>query len=241
MAKKFSKLEKTFELAPEGVHTATCIQWVDRGLQESQYGPNEQYSFKFELLGVQTETGEPFIIFYTVLNTSLTSRRSEHSKRFHELCNALMNMEVRGTEMTCKDLVGKSCRVNIVHVQSDDGLQTFANIMSFKPLPRGTVVEPAKTPLLSFSLDPNDVPDKATLDANIQKLSQSERDKVMKSISYTDLLIDLRQKQNGGKKLPVRDIINDNIPGEDGYIPWDEKIASILPPKFDDFPPDNAA
>ena len=132
--------------------------------------------------------------------------------------------------MEVKDLVGKSCIVNIIHVKSDDGSQTFANIVSFKPLPRGTVVEPEKTPFVIFSLNSYDVPDRATLDANLAKLSQSERDKVMKSISYTDLLIDLRQK-SGGKRLPARDIINDDLP--DGLA--DE--PSLMPPLVEHKPP----
>ena len=232
---RFSELEKIFELPPEGVHTATCVQWVDRGLQESKYGPNGQYSFRFELLDTEMENNEPFIVFHTVLNTSLNSPKSKHSKLFHEMCNALMGMEVRNSDMEVKDLVGKSCTVNIIHVKSDDGSQTFANIASFKPLARGSVPRPAKTPFVIFSLNSYDVPDKATLDANLQKLSQSERDKVTKSISYTDLLIDLRRK-TGAARLPARDIINDDLPADLGGEP-----RVVLPTKFDDFPPDNAA
>ena len=93
---RFSELEKIFELPPEGVHTATCVQWVDRGLQELKYGPNGQYSFRFELLDTKMENDEPFIVFHTVLNTSLNSPKSKHSKLFHEMCNALTGMEVSG-------------------------------------------------------------------------------------------------------------------------------------------------
>ena len=207
----FDEQEKEFEIAPEGPHIATLVKWTDRGMQEGKFGySNPQVGIQFELPAIETKNGEPMLVFFTVWNALLTAK-SKGKPSYHDMCNALMNTEVRGMHMHTKELLGKSCRVTIVHNDSADGSQTYANIASFRPLKSETEVPEAKTEFQFFSLDPRDVPDMATLDAALAKLSQSERDKVQKSISYADLRIMLKHVADS-KGKPARDIINDDLP-----------------------------
>ena len=122
----------------------------------------------------KTKNGEPCIVFHTVFGTS-----GMRSKTYHEMCNALMNTEVRGMHMSVKELVGKSCRITIVHNDLP---------MAHKPTRISQASSRSKTcgngdprganrasVLLARSARRSDV---VAFDAGLEKLSKGEREKV---------------------------------------------------------------
>lgn len=216
----FDDYDTTYEIAPEGPQIGTLVRFIDRGLQEGKYGPRRQVSVVFELPAVETGNGEPCLVFHTIWNVNL------RSPAFKEMASALMSTnELRGLNM--KDMVGKSCKLMIVHKELADGTQTFANIMNFKALKAGTAIPPIQTELMFFSLDPKDVPTLAALDASVAKLSKLDAAKVVASSSYTELYKMLKHvKDSAGR--PASEIINDELPEQFTPVPASriEKITN---------------
>jgi hypothetical protein len=192
-----------FELAPEGPHTAVLVSWIDRGFQQGKFGARRQAGSRFELVDAEKSGEGPLVVFHTVFNLSLKS------KVFREMATALMGTsDLKG--MPVKDMVGKACKVTIVHKETDDG-QTFANIASFKALKPGTAVKQAESDLVFFSLDPADIADLKSLETSLAALPESERTKIAASETYKELLVTLKHvKANKGKK--AGDIIDDGFP-----------------------------
>jgi pyruvate/2-oxoglutarate dehydrogenase complex dihydrolipoamide acyltransferase (E2) component len=113
-----------------------------------------------------------------------------------------------------RDMLGKSCKVTIVHRETDDG-QTFANIATYKALKKGTKVPAPQSELVFFSLDPADVPALADLKAAVEALPERERDRVQSSVTYKELLATLSNTvANKGKT--TAEIIDDGFPSNLG-------------------------
>lgn len=200
----FSDLLKAFPLAPEGPHTAVLVSWIDRGLQPGKFGARRQVGLKFELPDIETDDGEPMLVFTTVFNLSL------RSKSFREMATALMQASDLGNT-DVRELVGKTCRITIVHNEGSDG-QVFANIASYKAC-RGKATPMSE--LTFFSLDLLDTPDMATLKAHVEALSESERGKVQASETYKELVATFKHvAANKGK--PASEIIKDSLPDDFG-------------------------
>ncbi len=223
MAVTFGDCSKGAEPAPEGgPYIAVLVRLVDIGLQDNRFDPDKpdphQMSALFELPQVATENGFPCTLLHPIWNAS------QGNKKFAEFVKAISNV-AHPAGVKLRDLVGKACTITVVHTESKDGSQTYANIASLRPLRAGTVVPPVKTPLFFYSLDPYYNPDLATLDTNTEKLAKFEREKVMKSVTYIDLRIHLTQMR-GMKGKPASEIIDDQIS--------DDLNGDHKPPPYED-------
>lgn len=201
----FDDLTSDFEIAPEGPATATLVSWIDRGVQAGKFGSRRQAALRFELPDVETKNDEPCLVFATVFNLSL------RSKNFREMAVALMGKdELKGTPL--RDMLGKSCKVTIVHRESDGG-QVYANIATYKALKKGTKVMAHQSHLVFFSLDLADVPSLADLKTAVEALPDGERTRVQASETYKELLATLSNTA-AKKGKPAAEIIDDGFPAD---------------------------
>ena len=116
-------------------------------------------------------------------------------------------------------MLGKSCKVTIVHRETDDG-QTSANIASFKALKQGTAPPRVDSDLIFFSLDPNDAPDLKSLQKDFDALPESEQTKIAASPTWKELFA-TRQFAKAVKGKKASAIVNDSLPGQDDGFPVD--------------------
>jgi hypothetical protein len=215
----FEDLQRDYPIAPEGAHNAVLVSWIDRGLQQGRFGARRQVGLRLELPDIESESEEPVLVFHTIFNLSL------RSKTFREMAVALMGTsDLAGSSV--REMVGKGCKVTIVHKETDDG-QTFANIASFKTLKPGTSVR-ADTPPIFFSLDPADVPDLKSLQRDFDALPETERNKVSASETWRELVATRTLTQNSKGKRAAK-IVKDTIPGEDDPAEPNDSFPENLP------------
>ncbi len=146
----------SFELPPQGVHVARAYRLIDLGTQTSNWQGKEtrqsKISLSWELLGdEQTADGRPFII----------TRRFTASLGEKAALRALLK-SWRGRDFTpeelkrfdLKTIVGVYGLANVVH-ESREG-NTYANLASLMPLPRGMPKPEAVNALQVFDLQAPD-------------------------------------------------------------------------------------
>ena len=127
-----------FEVAPAGVYVARCYQMVDIGTQQQSYQgqapkPTPKVIIWWELLtdddgkDIRMADGRPFSI------------SKEYTNSLHKKATLRKDLDSwRGTpfkEEEAKDfdlakLLGKHCKLQIVHKESSDGERTYANLQS---------------------------------------------------------------------------------------------------------------
>jgi hypothetical protein len=168
-----------FEPAPEGSHPATCIKFVDKGTQHSEYQGKiivaRRVMLVFELCDELMTDGKPFLI------------SKNYTWSMHEKSNFRRDLESwRGKkferseikQFNTQNLLGKNCLLMISHVTKKDGT-IFAGIEKVGALPKQMKSKTAVNPIVYFAL---------TLegwDSEIfSKLGQKTRDTIMASPEY---------------------------------------------------------
>lgn len=149
------KSEGSFEMTPAGNHVAICYMVVDLGTQESKYQDEVKRARKvmlgFELPNEKMEDGRPFAV----------SRRypfSTHEKStFRKHLESWRGKKFADTDFgpdgfDIKNLIGKTCMVNVIHTTSGD--RTYANVDSISPVPKGTVLPVMENDPTYLSLEP---------------------------------------------------------------------------------------
>jgi hypothetical protein len=202
---KFDDISGGFEPCPEGNHIGILVSYIDRGLQDGTFGPRRQVFLKWELPGVETDNENQVLVFQTIFNLSL------RAKAFSEIVAALMGSPSNLRGVNIKDMLGKAARLTIVH--NENGVQTYANIDRVRPLKPGEKVPVHETELTYFSLDQDEFDE-----AVFESLPKSEKDRIVKSETYKDLMVAKSLKN----KRPSA-IIKDSLPGE---APWDDAIPN---------------
>ncbi len=171
------------QIAPEGTYAARCYQIIDLGTSEQGGnfpGKKRKVQFLFELpteLAVFAEDkGEqPYYVrsIYTLsMNEKALLRRD---------ISAWLGKKITDSEAKSFDvfsLIGAACLVNIVHVTK--GENTYVNIMSISPLPKGMVCPPAINPALVYTPSQHDGETFAKLPEFVQeKIKESDEYKIM--------------------------------------------------------------
>ncbi len=133
------------ELAPEGVHKATCVHVIDLGTQTFTIKGKEQSARKvsvgFELLGKKNSFGEPFVVAqrYTFSN----------SKKSNLMKDLKAWLGIKDPDFDLDGLALKPAQVTITH--TDDG--EYANITNVGGVPKGTKYPKAANNFTSLYLD----------------------------------------------------------------------------------------
>jgi hypothetical protein len=142
---------KEKQLAPEGMHLAHLIWGIDIGTHESKFGKNRKIIFSWELSECLTvfkgKNGpEPFVLSKTY-NQSL----GKGASLVRDLTPWIGSGFTKRASFDIDSLVGKACLVNVIH-ETKDG-ETFANIISLAPIPRGMAVPDQILPSLVYSIE----------------------------------------------------------------------------------------
>jgi hypothetical protein len=104
-----------FVPAPEGMHSAVCVDALDLGEQETPWGPKHKVSLVWEI-AARMEDGKPFTV-----RKWYTASLNEKSNLYKDLCSW------RGRDFTAEELkgfdiekvVGAQCQVFVQHTQKD--------------------------------------------------------------------------------------------------------------------------
>jgi len=129
----------TFAPCPEGIHSAVCVDVIDLGVKETQYGPKRKLRIVFEI-SERMENGKPYSV-----SRSFTA--SLHPKA--TLSNFLSKWRGRaiseGEEIDFDKLITANATLVVSHMVGDTG-KTFACI--------DAVSKPTKKLAPSGSYDP---------------------------------------------------------------------------------------
>lgn len=134
-----------FALPPAGTHLATCYRVIDLGTQNTTYKGQQKQQHKvllsWELPDEKMEDGRPFTISqrYTWSMSEKASLRKD-LESWRGVPFAEKDFGEGGFDI--KNVVGKSCLLNIVH--ESKGEKTYANIASVSKLMKGQQA-PAET------------------------------------------------------------------------------------------------
>ena len=144
-------------LAPEGVHQARLIRLVDCGSQYSEKFKKSSRKVRatFELVDAKhifdEDKGEqPFLIDreYTLsIGKRSNFRKDLDSWRGTKLTKA------EAEDFDPDELLNSVGQVQVVHVSSADGEETYANIQTLVALPKGTKVSEPENEVFSFWLE----------------------------------------------------------------------------------------
>jgi len=166
------------QICPEGAHVARCYQIIDLGTAEQGGefpGKKRKIQFLFETphetAVFNEDIGEqPFYVrsMYTLsMNEKATLR-----KHIQSWIGKSMD-DKEAAQFNVFSLLGKPCMVNVVH--SHKGENTYANISSLMPLPKGMVCPDAVNTLVAFTPSQPDMDVFASLPTFIQdKIKESD-------------------------------------------------------------------
>ena len=132
---------KTFEPAPAGAHAAVCVDVIDKGMLDTQFGKKHKIDVAWQIAETRAD-GKPFLVFkrYTLsLNEKATLRHDLESWRGKPFTPA------EEAQFDVETVIGVPCLVNIQHRTNGD--KTYANVMAVMPLVKGM---PRVTPDSSY-------------------------------------------------------------------------------------------
>jgi hypothetical protein len=187
-------------LPAEGTFEARLSSLIDVGLQPTKFGLSRQAKLAFELSGPTADAEKPVLAFKTIWNLS------PRSDGFREIAKALTNRaELKGLDL--RDLVGAPCMIEIVHVETDNGVYANVEVSRYKGVKKlpALVSDP-----VFFSLHPSDF-DPDVLEGLHAKL----KEKIKSSSTYKDLLAERELA-----KLETKDIIGESAPFDDDIPPF---------------------
>lgn len=126
---------QNFDPAPEGLHNAVCIDVVDRGMQETPWGPSPKVEIRWQLEAVNEKNEKR----HTVVKWYRPS--------LNEKANLRKDLEAwRGRKFTAEELagwdlesvIGAPCQVQVIHSPREDG-GVSAKVQAIVPLGKGMV------------------------------------------------------------------------------------------------------
>jgi hypothetical protein len=147
---------KGFDPVAEGVHNAVCYSVVDLGhhLDEKFGKRNHNVLITWEITGERIEIEKDGVKLnlpraiskkYTLsLNEKANLRKDLQTWRGR----GFTEQELQGFDI--KNLVGKSCMIQVIHNKSGD--KTYANIAAIMPLMKGVAPLTPENPLVFYSM-----------------------------------------------------------------------------------------
>ena len=170
-----------FDPAPAGMQLARCYRIIDLGTQESVYMGEAKKSHvilvSWELPNAPMTDGRPFSVsrrFTASLGQKAKLRAVLESWRGRKFTPA----ELDGFDL--KNILGKTCLLNIIHSPSKDGTKLYANVDTVNPVVQGMPIPHAINEALFFTLSDFD---RATFD----KLGKSVQEAIAKSPEFQSL------------------------------------------------------
>lgn len=121
-----------FTPAPEGIFQAVCVDVVDLGNVETQWGEKHKVRLAWQLNEIDEDNGKRYLVVgqYTAsLNEKARLRAHLESWRGRKFTKE----ELKGFEM--ENLIGANCQIQVVH--NTNGEKTYANVGAIVSLPKG--------------------------------------------------------------------------------------------------------
>jgi hypothetical protein len=122
-----------FQPHPEGMHQMVCIDVIDKGLMDTQFGRKHKIAIRWQ----SEEVGQKGhrLTVQKLYTLSLHEKSALHA--------ALKSW--RGRDFTTDELhefdvetmIGVNALVNVIHAPNADGTKTWANVASIAPLMKG--------------------------------------------------------------------------------------------------------
>jgi hypothetical protein len=118
-----------FTPAPEGLHSAVCVDVVDLGIQQSQWGEAHKVQIRWQLEDLDPKTNKPYMVV------------SKYTLSLHEKSRLRPTLEAwRGRKFTAEEmegfdlekLVGANCQIQVIHNVKDGG-EVYANVQAVVP------------------------------------------------------------------------------------------------------------
>jgi hypothetical protein len=128
---------KEFTPAPEGLHSAVCVDVVDLGMQPNKFNPEKpQHKVRlvWQIEETDPENNKRFIVsqMYTLSLHEKASLRKDlegwRAKKF---------TAEEGKGFDLEKLLGVPCQVQIIHNVSETNGKTYANVQAIVPLGKG--------------------------------------------------------------------------------------------------------
>lgn len=132
--------ESTFTPAPAGTHSAVCVDVIDLGMQDTQFGAKHRARFVWEIDEDRPDYGDRFLVFAT-MNVSLHESSSMGALLRRWRGKDFTPEEEKGFDI--ENVIGAPCLLTVEHNEGRDG-NTYANVAAAVPLPKGmTKIEPS--------------------------------------------------------------------------------------------------
>jgi hypothetical protein len=126
-----------FVPAPEGMHSACCVDAVDLGDRETPWGMKHKVALVWEI-AVKMEDGKPFTV-----RKWYTASLNEKSNLYKDLCawrgRPFTAQELKGFDI--EKVVGTPCQVFVEHSEKEG--QVFANVRVVTKAPTGPKLTPS--------------------------------------------------------------------------------------------------
>lgn len=125
--------KKEYSTAPEGLWHAVCVDVVDLGMVETEWGEQHKIQIRWQLEDLDPKTQKPYLV-------SRKFRLSLHEKSsLRPLLEAWRGKKFTHEELEGFDLerlIAANCQVQIIHNLASNG-NTYANIQAVVPPPKG--------------------------------------------------------------------------------------------------------
>ena len=124
---------RDFRPAPEGLHSAVCVDVVDRGIQTSQWGTAHKVELRWQINEINPDTDRRFVVMRRYsLSMNEKSTLSQHLEAWRG--RPFTKQERAGFDL--EGLIGNCCQVQLVHYTTPDGT-TYANVQTCVPVAKG--------------------------------------------------------------------------------------------------------
>lgn len=125
---------REFTPAPEGLHQAVCVDFLDLGEQDTPWGKKAKCEIRWQIDALM-DNGERYLVTnrYTAsLNEKATLRAHLEAWRGRKFTDK----ELQGFDT--EHLIGVGCQLQIIHVKgTKDATKTFARVQAIVPVGKG--------------------------------------------------------------------------------------------------------
>lgn len=131
-----SENKSNYTPAPQGVHPAVCVDIIDLGEQQTDWGPKRMVEIRWQLGEIDPKSGRPFLV--TKRYTASLGTAKKPSKLRDHL------RTWRGRDFTAEELhefdiekvLGANCQLQVIHKPKDGG-GFWSSVESVLPLVKG--------------------------------------------------------------------------------------------------------
>jgi hypothetical protein len=202
----------SFQLPPEGLHPARCIQVVDLGTQEDAYMGKPRITRKVR---IAWELVDQKAVFDEERGEESFMIGQDYTLSLGEKANLRHTLESwRGKQFSAEELKGfdlsvllrKPCMVNIIHKISGNK-RTYATVTTVTPVPKGIEVAKPTLDCVVYDID------MGQKNENFSKLPQWIQEKVSESLEARGLSTEkVAKRKTAGGNGPTGEVDEDNNP-----------------------------